>query len=144
MVQQTTRMYGFVAGTLLFLGMAVYYFGAVLRMTSFGEDDALQFPVKVLRGDLMDADLAKLDKSSFNFLAIIDAGSSGCRVYVYRYGKLDNPMGPLYVLPQPESKKFKPGLSSFAKKPSDAGASLQGDYPIVQFSFALLQSKLQC
>ena len=35
-------------------------------------------------------------------------------------------MGPLYVLPQPESKKVKPGLSSFAKNPADAGASLQG------------------
>jgi hypothetical protein len=35
-------------------------------------------------------------------------------------------MGPLYVLPRPDgSKKVKPGLSSFAKKPAEAGPSLQ-------------------
>lgn len=57
---------------------------------------------------------------------MIDAGSSGCRAHVYRYGKLGKQDGPLYVLPQHLSKKVKPGLSSFALNPSDAGNSLKG------------------
>ncbi|RYH20812.1 hypothetical protein EON65_22435 [archaeon] len=34
--------------------------------------------------------------------------------------------GPLYLLPQHNSKKVKPGLSTFAADPTAAGASLQG------------------
>lgn len=134
---QPTRTYSTlgIVGTLLFFGLCLFYFGEELRLTqsrmySYQEDHEFSIPVKVLPGDMIDSDLVKLDKSSFNFLAIIDAGSSGCRVYIYRYGKLDNPMGPLYVVPQSESKKVKPGLSSFAKNPADAGASLQGEYSL--------------
>ncbi len=53
-----------------------------------------------------------------------DAGSSGCRAHVYRYGKLGSIDGPLYILPNHVSKKVKPGLSSFAANPTAAGASL--------------------
>ena len=45
---------------------------------------------------------------------------------MYRYGKLGSADGPLYILPQHVSKKVKPGLSSFAHKPTEAGASLTG------------------
>jgi len=57
---------------------------------------------------------------------MIDAGSSGCRAHVFKYGRLENENGPIYILPQHESLKVKPGLSSFKKNPSDAGPSLQG------------------
>lgn len=38
-------------------------------------------------------------------MAMIDAGSSGCRVHVYRYGRLGSSDGPLYVLPKDKAKK---------------------------------------
>ena len=113
---------------LLFVGLALYYGGAVwsLAGAGMGSVGVSPFFVKIMRSDVNDEDLAQRSKAEFNFLAVIDAGSSGCRAYVYRYGKLDNPMGPLYVVPRPDgSKKVKPGLSSFAKKPTEAGLSLQ-------------------
>eukprot|EP00607_Mallomonas_marina_P002879 CAMPEP_0182429124 /NCGR_PEP_ID=MMETSP1167-20130531/25532_1 /TAXON_ID=2988 /ORGANISM="Mallomonas Sp, Strain CCMP3275" /LENGTH=445 /DNA_ID=CAMNT_0024612471 /DNA_START=449 /DNA_END=1786 /DNA_ORIENTATION=- len=57
---------------------------------------------------------------------MIDAGSSGCRAHVYRYGLLGSEKGSLYIVPQHVSKKVKPGLSSFAKNPTAAGESLTG------------------
>jgi hypothetical protein len=56
---------------------------------------------------------------------VIDAGSSGCRVHVYR---LSTPAGqalPTVELPDKKLKK-SPGLSTFASNPGDAGASLAG------------------
>ena len=67
-----------------------------------------------------------MPKDTFSYLAMIDAGSSGCRAHVYRYGKLGSIDGPLYILPQHVSKKVKPGLSSFASAPDNAGNSLAG------------------
>lgn len=89
-------------------------------------DRSEAYNVKILPASLSDEDLNKLAKDTFSYLAMIDAGSSGCRAHVYRYGKLGTITGPLYVLPQHDSKKVKPGLSSFAGNPQDAGASLQG------------------
>lgn len=114
-----------VLGVLLFLGTLIFYFGPVLRMDD-GDAFHTVSPIKILNPNLSDEELSQLDKSKFNYLAMIDAGSSGCRAHVFRYGKLEQSNGPLYVVPQHESKKVKPGLSSFAKNPSDAGASLQG------------------
>lgn len=54
------------------------------------------------------------------------AGSSGCRAHVFRYGVLGHDSGPLYILPKHDSLKVKPGLSSFKTSPSQAGASLEG------------------
>jgi len=89
-------------------------------------DRSESYNVKVLPASLGDAELNKLTKDAFSYLAMIDAGSSGCRAHVYRYGKLGTISGPLYILPQHDSKKVKPGLSSFASHPQDAGASLEG------------------
>jgi Golgi nucleoside diphosphatase len=83
------------------------------------------YRVKIIPADIDDVALAALPKESFSYLAMIDAGSSGCRAHVYRYGKLGRIEGPLYVLPKHDSKKVKPGLSSFAKTPSKAGESLK-------------------
>jgi Golgi nucleoside diphosphatase len=55
---------------------------------------------------------------------MIDAGSSGCRAHVFRYGMLGSSSGRLYVLPKHVSKKVRPGLSTFAQNPTAAGASL--------------------
>ena len=90
------------------------------------KDRADAYDVKVLPDDMSDSALSQLDASRFSYLAIVDAGSSGCRAHVYRYGKLGSLTGPLYVLPQHTSKKIKPGLSSFANNPDDAGESLSG------------------
>lgn len=90
------------------------------------KDRADIYDIKVLPNDVSDDALNKLDATKFSYLAIVDAGSSGCRAHVYRYGKLESLSGPLYVLPQHTSKKIKPGLSSFANNPEDAGESLSG------------------
>lgn len=88
------------------------------------KDRSESYNVKILPDHLSDKELNELPKESFSYLAMIDAGSSGCRAHVYRYGKLGTLTGPLYILPQHQSKKVKPGLSTFADKPSEAGASL--------------------
>lgn len=88
------------------------------------KDRSETYRVKVIPNSLDDKQLHELPKETFSYLAMIDAGSSGCRAHVYRYGKLGSVDGPLYILPQHQSKKVKPGLSSFADKPLDAGASL--------------------
>ena len=85
------------------------------------KDRSEAYNLKVLPDNLDDTSLILLDKEAFSYLAMIDAGSSGCRAHVYRYGKLGSIKGPLYVLPQHESFKVKPGLSTFANHPQDAG-----------------------
>jgi hypothetical protein len=85
------------------------------------KDRSEAYNLKVLPDNLDDTSLVLLDKEAFSYLAMIDAGSSGCRAHVYRYGKLGSIKGPLYVLPQHESFKVKPGLSTFANHPQDAG-----------------------
>jgi len=89
------------------------------------KDRASTYNVRVLPASLSDEELDALPKDAFSYLAMIDAGSSGCRAHVYRYGKLGTQSGPLYILPAHVSKKIKPGLSSFAENPNDAGQSLQ-------------------
>ena len=93
-------------------------------------DRASAYKVKVLSATMSDEELNALPKESFSYLTMIDAGSSGCRAHVYKYGKLGSLDGPLYVLPQHVSKKVKPGLSSFAGNPQDAGKYLAD---LVQF-----------
>jgi len=88
------------------------------------------YNVRLLPISLADEELDKLPPTSFSYLAMIDAGSSGCRVHVYRYGKLGNMDGPLYVLPKHVSLKAKPGLSTFASNAVKAGESLA---PLVAF-----------
>ena len=88
------------------------------------KDRSESYNVKILPENLSDKELNELPKESFSYLAMIDAGSSGCRAHVYRYGKLGTLSGPLYILPQHQSKKVKPGLSTFADKPQEAGVSL--------------------
>jgi len=84
------------------------------------------FSPKIIPNDLTDEELDKLPNNAFSYLTMIDAGSSGCRAHVYRYGLLGSENGPLYIVPKHVSKKVKPGLSSFAKNPSAAGESLAG------------------
>jgi len=112
----------------------VGYFGfhyAAIKTTKkpfdfLSKDRSENYRVKVVPASLSDEELNALPKDSFSYLAMIDAGSSGCRAHVYRYAKLGSLDGPLYVLPQHTSKKVKPGLSSFASNPEAAGVSLQG------------------
>lgn len=113
---------------LIFL-MICFIFGDMMQIGSsvgISKDRADIYDVKVLPNDITDDALNKLEATKFSYLAIVDAGSSGCRAHVYRYGKLGSLSGPLYVLPHHTSKKIKPGLSSFANNPEDAGESLSG------------------
>eukprot|EP00960_Hanusia_phi_P043663 756188-Hanusia_phi.AAC.2 len=59
------------------------------------------------------------------YYIVIDAGSSGCRIHIYRYFFARGELLPTISLPDKKLKK-SPGLSSFASHPSDAGASLSG------------------
>jgi hypothetical protein len=88
-------------------------------------DRSENYKVKVIPADMDDEALNALPKETFSYLAMIDAGSSGCRAHIYRYGKLGSLTGKLYILPHHVSKKVKPGLSSFANNPQDAGPSLK-------------------
>jgi hypothetical protein len=45
-------------------------------------------------------------------------------VHVYRFGRLGSDSGQLYVLPNHQSYKEKPGLSSYADNPDDASKSM--------------------
>lgn len=59
--------------------------------------------------------------SKWRYLTIVDAGSSGCRAHVFRWRTTATG---LEVDPTHNNLKVKPGLSSFAANPADAGASL--------------------
>jgi len=111
----------FLAVVLIFLTIAYYSSSNNI----IPKDRSETFNVKIIPSDLTDANLAELNQEVFSYVAVIDAGSSGCRAHVYRYGKLGSITGPLYVLPQHQSFKVKPGLSSFATNPNDAGPSLE-------------------
>lgn len=61
------------------------------------------------------------------YIVVIDAGSSGSRGHVFRYNR-GTPKR--MIDPQHESYKAKPGLSSYASNPHEAGESLM---PLIQF-----------
>ena len=120
-------------GVFLFFGFIFVFFGGLSSSASFlssggmlDSDRSRYYNVKVLPATLSDDELASLPHSSFSYITVVDAGSSGCRAHVYRYGKLGTLDGPLYILPQHKSLKVKPGLSTFKDNPNDAGKSLQG------------------
>jgi apyrase len=124
-MKQSTRY-----GTILAIIAAVSYFSYTLvnepSIIKLSPDRSEAYNVKVLPASLTDPELNTLPKETFSYMAMIDAGSSGCRAHVYRYGKLGTLSGPLYVLPEHNSKKVKPGLSTFASNPQDAGETLSG------------------
>lgn len=63
---------------------------------------------------------------SFNeksYIAVIDAGSTGSRIYVYSYQLSD--LAHIAKLTEIFNASVKPGLSAYAKDPEQAGVSLQ-------------------
>jgi Golgi nucleoside diphosphatase len=128
-VQQNARSYvRYLAIVVLILVLSYFGFHYVQidhqTVPILSSDRSEAYNVKILPNNLDDEQLNLLPKEAFSYLAMIDAGSSGCRAHVYRYGKLGNLNGPLYILPQHQSKKVKPGLSTFANNPDKAGSSL--------------------
>ena len=97
-------------------------FGGLVSTSSM----ANRIQAAVLPPYVSDEHYATLPPSTFSYIAVIDAGSSGCRAHVYRFGKIGAADGPLYVLPAHVTFKVKPGLSTFQKNPESAGASLKG------------------
>lgn len=92
--------------------MAIAFIAIICLLGNFSRsyispDRADNYHVKVFSMETSDAFLSKLSKDSFSYLAMIDAGSSGCRAHVYRYGKLGDITGPLYIVPQHDSKKVR-------------------------------------
>jgi Golgi nucleoside diphosphatase len=130
----STRCFLLTAGLLVVAYVMLYYYEFIANKSAIFipsspfnlGDRSTTYNVKILPSLLSDEELNQLPKESFSYLAMIDAGSSGCRAHIYRYGKLGSLDGPLYVLPQHKSKKITPGLSSFANNPQDAGLSLAG------------------
>ena len=100
MQQTTVRSYGKIILVISSI-CAVAYLGKFTH-TYLQTDRADTYHVKIL--DTQESD-SVLSGSSYSYLAMIDAGSSGCRAHVYRYGKLGSLDGPLYILPGHESKK---------------------------------------
>ena len=84
----------------------------------------LRTTIKVIPISASDEELEKLPKEAFSYACMIDAGSSGSRVHVYRYGVLGDGRGEIYVLPAHVSFKERPGLSSFAGDPESASTSM--------------------
>lgn len=116
-------LYGYRLLICLVLFFATVFYLRRNSTSFFLRDRSENYDVKVLPGS-NENDLASLSSESFSYLAVIDAGSSGCRAHVYRYGKLQSLEGPLYILPEHKSFKVKPGLSSFEGSPQSAGPSL--------------------
>ena len=76
--------------------------------------------MKIILSLLMSVTVILFSPSSMaNSLLIIDAGSSGSRIYLY-----DNQQSSIRAYPI-DNDKTKPGLSSFVNHPEQAGASLQ-------------------
>lgn len=79
---------------------------------------------------------------------VLDAGSSGTRVYIYRWDELDYARGharpaELKQLPEIETKKHwtkktKPGVSSFGSKPYHVGEYLQ---PLLQHAIDIIPAE---
>jgi len=73
-----------------------------------------------------------------NFAVVIDAGSSGSRVFIYHWPKHDGDPSHLLRIDQlfdasgaPVVKKVEPGLSAFANHPQDAYACMK---PLLDFA----------
>ena len=72
-----------------------------------------------------------------NFAVVIDAGSSGSRVFIYHWPKHDGDPSHLLKIDQlfengaPVVKKVEPGLSSFADRPQEAYGHLK---PLLDFA----------
>lgn len=103
MQQSSLKYYGKIFLVVVFVGIICYVGNSTHKYLK--TDLANTYNVKVLNAETGDALLASLSKDSFSYLAMIDAGSSGCRAHVYRYGKLGSLEGPLYIIPQHDSKK---------------------------------------
>ncbi|CAD6193876.1 unnamed protein product [Caenorhabditis auriculariae] len=59
------------------------------------------------------------------FSVVIDAGSTGSRLHLYRYVHNSNPNGLPFLVEEEVFQEVKPGLSSFAGNPSAASKSIE-------------------
>jgi hypothetical protein len=126
MIQSSSSQWAVVLICMCLVGFLVFYGSLSDFFFRAQTSRATDYRVKIIPSNLDDTQLNALPTDSFSYVAMIDAGSSGCRAHVYRYGKLGDIEGPLYILPKHKSLKVKPGLSTFAKNPTDAGASIKG------------------
>ena len=68
--------------------------------------------------------VARASAAAFQYGIMLDAGSTGSRIHIYRFLPPSTPGG----LPEPVDEVFeqiKPGLSAYASDPHQAAASLQ-------------------
>lgn len=124
----TYKLLAIIGWSLLFLDIILRHNksnSTTLHIKPPPADRSSLYHVKVLP-NMDDIELDTLPSSTFSYMAMIDAGSSGCRAHVYRYGKVKTQEGPLYILPKHLSLKVRPGLSTFANNPMNAGESLKG------------------
>ena len=70
----------------------------------------------------------------FEYVCIVDAGSTGSRIHVYKYRPPEAGQQLIWVDVQSEHyKKFYPGLSSFEEAPADLAAMAAYFEPILNF-----------
>lgn len=110
--------------SIIFGSSLVFYFVDTSNMMSIVKASSEAYNINIIPFNSDDHIYESLPNSEFSYVAMIDAGSSGSRVHVYKYGRLGTVEGPLYLLPKHNSKKVKPGLSSFVGATSMAGDSL--------------------
>lgn len=85
---------------------------------------------------VLNENLSSNKDDDWHYVCIVDAGSTGSRIHVYKYLKDNDPNsnGLIKVdIKNEQYKKFYPGLSSFEDKPTDINA--MGEYlePILDF-----------
>ena len=134
MQQTTVRSYGKII-LIISVICTVLYLGKFTN-TYLQTDRADTYHVKILNVQESDSVSAG---SSYSYLAMIDAGSSGCRAHVYRYGKLGTLDGPLYILPAHDSKKvsfFSNSTSVDSESKHSTAVDSESQHSIAQHSTA--------
>eukprot|EP01083_Nonionella_stella_P013558 38163_1 len=86
----------------------------------------------LIHNELLNAK-SSIQKASYDYVCIVDAGSTGSRIHVYRYTKKPRSKLIEVDIKSEQYQKFYPGLSSFEDHPKDLAAMSEYFEPILNF-----------